>query len=183
MPDPLHVRAKLATPLSRPTTVVQASKQLDDHSSVPLLQQPSFAPIKATRVQPVHAHSCRFDFPGQWPSLLSALAGAAAWTSPLQPAAKLRALFALKNVLRALRSKRFVVEAPEAVAGLSQAGGWSQVPRCITEREEFYMPFDVPFCRGFKSRKRLVAAAPGAVAGRSQACALRHLPHQVLLQA
>lgn len=40
----------------------------------------------------------------------------------MQPAAKLRALFALKNVLRALKSKRFVVEAPEAVAGLSQAG-------------------------------------------------------------
>ena len=40
----------------------------------------------------------------------------------MQPAAKLRTLFALKNVLRALKSKRFVVEAPEAAAGLSQAG-------------------------------------------------------------
>jgi hypothetical protein len=36
--------------------------------------------------------------------------------------AKARALFTLKNVLRALRGKRFVVEAPAAAAGLSQAG-------------------------------------------------------------
>ena len=36
--------------------------------------------------------------------------------------AKLRMLFTLKNVLRALRSKRFVVEAPSSVAGLSPEG-------------------------------------------------------------
>jgi hypothetical protein len=36
--------------------------------------------------------------------------------------AKARALFTLKNVLHALRGKRFVVEAPAAAAGLSQAG-------------------------------------------------------------
>ena len=65
---------------------------------------------------------CRFDFPGQWPSLLSDLGGAAAWGSPMHAVAKLRMLFTLKNVLRALRSKRFVVEAPSSVAGLSQEG-------------------------------------------------------------
>ena len=66
--------------------------------------------------------ACRFDFPGQWPSLLSDLGGAAAWGSPMPAVAKLRMLFTLKNVLRALRSKRFVVEAPASVAGLSQQG-------------------------------------------------------------
>ena len=72
--------------------------------------------------------ACRFDFPGQWPTLLSDLGGAAAWGSPMHAVAKLRMLFTLKNVLRALRSKRFVVEAPSSVAGLSPEGDLSPQP-------------------------------------------------------
>lgn len=44
--------------------------------------------------------------------------------SPMHAVAKLRMLFTLKNVLRALRSKRFVVEAPSSVAGLSPEGAF-----------------------------------------------------------
>ena len=46
--------------------------------------------------------------------------------------AKARALFTLKNVLRALRGKRFVVEAPAAAAGLSQAGVERRPPVKVT---------------------------------------------------
>ena len=53
---------------------------------------------------------CRFDFPGEWGSLLQDLADAAAWAAPSAPEAKGRALLALKNVVRALRGKRIVVE-------------------------------------------------------------------------
>ena len=77
----------------------------------------------------------------------------------MQPAAKLRALFALKNVLRALKSKRFVVEAPEAVVGLSQAGARSAPGPALHH--------------GLQMNE----------AGQSQACALCHLCHQLLLQA
>ena len=53
---------------------------------------------------------CRFDFPGEWGSLLQDLAEMASWGAPSVPEAKGRALLALKNVVRALRSKRIVVE-------------------------------------------------------------------------
>ena len=58
----------------------------------------------------VHIVMCRFDFPGEWGSLLQELADAAAWAAPTTLEAKGRALLALKNVVRALRSKRIVVE-------------------------------------------------------------------------
>jgi hypothetical protein len=54
----------------------------------------------------------RFDFPRPWASLLADLAAAAAVDSAVPLPAKARALTTLKHVLRALRNKRFVMEAP-----------------------------------------------------------------------
>ena len=54
----------------------------------------------------------RFDVPRPWQSLLPDLVAAAALESPVAPEAKSRALTALKYILRALRSKRFIIEAP-----------------------------------------------------------------------
>ena len=79
--------------------------------------------------RPLTLLACRFDFPGQWPSLLSDLGGAAAWGSPMHAVAKQRMLFTLKNVLRALCSKRFVVEAPSSVGGLSPEGAF--LSKCL----------------------------------------------------
>ncbi|KAK9788462.1 hypothetical protein WJX73_006537 [Symbiochloris irregularis] len=61
----------------------------------------------------------RFDFPSEWPNLLSHLQSAVLWNGPASMRDRQRALFTLKNVIRALRAKRFVIE-PSALAG--QAG-------------------------------------------------------------
>ena len=62
--------------------------------------------------------------------------------------AKLRMLFTLKNVLRALRSKRFVVEAPSSVAGLSPEGDLSpqRLAHVITTPQSSEVP-NPPFPR------------------------------------
>lgn len=57
--------------------------------------------------------------------------------------AKARALFTLKNVLRALRGKRFVVEAPAAAAGLSQVGVETFFPVKVTNEG---VPIPMPNC-------------------------------------
>lgn len=57
----------------------------------------------------------RFDVPRPWGSLLPELASAAAMESPILVGAKSRALTALKYVLRALRSKRFIIERPPGI--------------------------------------------------------------------
>ena len=49
---------------------------------------------------------------GHWQSLLQDLEGALAWEGPSPWGSKRRAALALKNVVRALRSKRIVVETP-----------------------------------------------------------------------
>ncbi|KAL4448640.1 hypothetical protein ABPG75_005859 [Micractinium tetrahymenae] len=51
----------------------------------------------------------RFDVPQPWPTLLPDLIAAAAEDSPVDPAAKRRALTALKHILQALRNKKFVI--------------------------------------------------------------------------
>lgn len=62
-----------------------------------------------------HPPTHRFDYPGKWPALLETLVTAAAVEYNMTSAdGKMRALFALKHVLRTLRSKRFVVELPAA---------------------------------------------------------------------
>jgi hypothetical protein len=66
-------------------------------------------------------NAARFDVPRPWEALLPELAGAAAAEAPTPPAAKRRALVALKHVLRALRGKRFVLKAPAGVAALTSA--------------------------------------------------------------
>lgn len=59
---------------------------------------------------------CQFDFPGQWQSPVDALLTAASCVDPvsgaqLPPECGLRALKALKQVLRGLQTKRFVADA------------------------------------------------------------------------
>ena len=60
----------------------------------------------------------RFDFPSPWASLLRDLAAAAAPGGGLPPAGRLRALTALKHVLRALQGARGGV-------GLCAGSGWA----------------------------------------------------------
>lgn len=55
-------------------------------------------------------HGCRFDFPAPWEELLSHLRAGASWRGPASMRDKQRSLFTLKNVVRALRGKRFVIE-------------------------------------------------------------------------
>ncbi len=59
----------------------------------------------------------RFDFPSHWPNLLSELAGACMPDSAVPLPGRERAMLALKHVLRALRSKRIVVETPRPNSG------------------------------------------------------------------
>lgn len=58
---------------------------------------------------------CQFDFPGSWPTPIDALLTAAGCVDPagggaLPPERGLRALKALKQVLRGLQTKRFVAD-------------------------------------------------------------------------
>lgn len=58
---------------------------------------------------------CQFDFPGQWQGPIDALVMASGCQDPasgaqIAPERALRALKALKHVLRGLQSKRFVAE-------------------------------------------------------------------------
>ena len=64
----------------------------------------------------------RFDFPRPWHNLLPNLAAAAAIESSVPIQAKSRALSAIKYILRALRSKRFIIEAPTGMT-LQHADG------------------------------------------------------------
>lgn len=66
----------------------------------------------------------RFDFPPHWPNLLTDLASACMPDSPVPLPGRERAMLALKHVLRALRSKRIVVETPRPNSGqMSPQGG------------------------------------------------------------
>ncbi len=69
---------------------------------------------------------CRFDFPGEWPTLLADLTAAASWENTVTSVAgKERALFSLKNTLRALRGKRIVVETPRSSISMGPQGALS----------------------------------------------------------
>lgn len=67
----------------------------------------------ATQTGLLIANIARFDFPAKWPTLLSDLTTAAWWVDGV-PQSKIeqndRALFTLKHVVRAVKSKRIVVE-------------------------------------------------------------------------
>lgn len=58
------------------------------------------------------ANIARFDVPRPWNSLLLDLSTASTIQHPSPWQSKFRALLALKHVLRALRTKRFIIEAP-----------------------------------------------------------------------
>ncbi|KAK9829330.1 hypothetical protein WJX72_005222 [[Myrmecia] bisecta] len=75
----------------------------------------------------------RFDFPGHWPLLLRELWAAACWDAPSSPAAKQRALVTLKNVVRALRSKRIVIETPTPSGGQMSAADLQYYQQRITQ--------------------------------------------------
>jgi hypothetical protein len=70
---------------------------------------------------------CQFDFPGSWQTPIDALLQAAACLDPMSgsallPERGLRALKALKQVLRGLQTKRFVADA--ATPGTREWGVW-----------------------------------------------------------
>ena len=58
----------------------------------------------------------RFDVPRPWSTLIADLATASAVESSTPVASKVRALTTLKYLVRALRSKRFILEVPEGVS-------------------------------------------------------------------
>lgn len=68
---------------------------------------------------------CQFDFPGAWPTPIDSLLSAAGCVDPasgvaIPPERGLRALKALKQVLRGLQTKRFVADA--AAPGTREQG-------------------------------------------------------------
>lgn len=101
-------------------------KEQNQGSAKALLSLKPYKPAKHPRAAPdlQHGmHACRFDFPNEWSSLLSDLTHAAAWdTAATSVTGKERALFALKNVLRALRGRRIVVETPRPNGSMSPQG-------------------------------------------------------------
>jgi len=89
--------------------VVEEEKQFVRSTAMAvLLQDPSDR--VSTQAALLITNIARFDFPRPWPSLLPDLVSAAAMESHVPLQAKSRALMALKFVLRALRSKRFIIE-------------------------------------------------------------------------
>lgn len=73
---------------------------------------------------------CRFDFPGEWATLLADLTAAASWENmATSVTGKERALFTLKNTLCALRGKRIVVETPRSSISMSPQGVPSMLPK------------------------------------------------------
>ncbi len=72
---------------------------------------------------------CQFDFPGSWQTPVDALLTAAGCVDPvsggqLPPERGLRALKALKQVLRGLQTKRFVADGhPPGTRECGRAGG------------------------------------------------------------
>ena len=68
----------------------------------------------ATQTGLLIANIARFDFPAKWPTLLSDLTSAAFWSGDSATETQIthsdRALFTLKHVVRAVKSKRIVVE-------------------------------------------------------------------------
>ncbi|KAK9845638.1 hypothetical protein WJX84_002303, partial [Apatococcus fuscideae] len=78
----------------------------------------------------------RFDFPAHWPSLLTDLASACMPDSPVPLPGRERAMLALKHVLRALRSKRIVVETPRPNSGHMSPQGLRPLADRITQERQ-----------------------------------------------
>ena len=83
----------------------------------------------ATQTGLLIANIARFDFPAKWPTLLADLTSAAWWLeSGVTPEAveqNDRALFTLKHVVRAVKSKRIVVETTGPSGGSVSTAGLS----------------------------------------------------------
>ena len=83
----------------------------------------------ATQTGLLIANIARFDFPAKWPTLLSDLTSAAWWAEDEVSQAKIeqndRALFTLKHVVRAVKSKRIVVETSGPSGGSVSTAGMS----------------------------------------------------------
>ena len=84
----------------------------------------------ATQTALLIANIARFDFPGRWPTLLADLTTTGLWDGDSANAQTVeyndRALFTLKHVIRAVKSKRIVVETPTSSGGsVSTAGTMS----------------------------------------------------------
>lgn len=81
----------------------------------------------ATQTALLIANIARFDFPGRWPDLLSGLATAGLWDGDAANEQTVerndRALFTLKHVIRAVKSKRIVVETPTPSGGSVSTAG------------------------------------------------------------
>lgn len=81
----------------------------------------------ATQTALLIANIARFDFPGRWPTLLSDLTSAGLWDGDAASEATVerndRALFTLKHVVRAVKSKRIVVETPASSGGSVSTAG------------------------------------------------------------
>ena len=93
----------------------------------------------------------RFDFPPHWPNLLSELAGACMPDSPVPIPGRERAMLALKHVLRALRSKRIVVETPRPNSGQMSPQGWGFLSMTMSRHRPHH-----PFCLANHSRQSML---------------------------
>lgn len=104
----------------------------------------------ATQTGLLIANIARFDFPAKWPTLLADLTSAAWWVengvTPESIEQNDRTLFTLKHVVRAVKSKRIVVETTGPSGGSASTAGLSfpwqyesemlilQTPACILLR-------------------------------------------------
>ncbi len=97
----------------------------------------------ATQTGLLIANIARFDFPAKWPTLLSDLTSAAWWVEDGATQAKIeqndRALFTLKHVVRAVKSKRIVVETSGPSGGSVSTAGM----RCFCFRIGFSIGFNL----------------------------------------
>ena len=89
-----------------------------------LLQDPSDR--VALQISLLITNMGRFDVPRPWESLIPDLSNAAAIESPIPMQSKVRALTTLKYLLRALRSKRFVMEVPNELSTADDLEALSQ---------------------------------------------------------
>lgn len=77
------------------------------------------------------ANMAQFDFPSGWPHLLSALVGAADWEQPASsPAAKIRAMRTVKQVVAILAAKR------PSINTVEQAAAGPRLQTLVAERVE-----------------------------------------------
>lgn len=121
----LHYRLHLLLTHTLPSPFSEEEKSfIRSAAMTSLLQDPSDR--VALQIGLLITNIGRFDVPRPWESLIPDLANAAAVESPVPMPAKVRALTALKYLLRALRSKRFVMEVPSELSTADDLEALSQ---------------------------------------------------------